>query len=192
MVDPSARRVINIGLLVLPLLLAGAIVWLSMSDRESPTVDVEAIGPEFTSIEELAEASQLIVTGTIVDATPGRVLTDPNNPDVGIRTTIFTLDVAESTADDAGDTITIEYETSLLDGTPTTIDGIAPPVTGETGLYFLIAGPSDDYPHHAIVNHQGRYLLQDDRTLTALSPDALSQAVAESYPFAIDQIDTAN
>ena len=151
--------------LVVPLAVSVAVMGLRWSaagpeDEPSP-IDITSTAPSFTSVDELAAASHLVVVATVIVAEPGRVITDPTDPTVGVQTTLYQLAVEEVLIGSVPGLLVLEHETSLLDGTMITVDGAPPPEAGERGLYFLITEPEAEFPHHAIINHQGRALVID-------------------------------
>jgi hypothetical protein len=141
-------------------------------------VDVEASGPRFTSLDDLAEASDLVVVGTIAAAGEGRVITDPADPEAGIRTVLLDVDVEQVITGRPPDRLVIEHEAALLDGTPITVGGVGPPPPGERGLYFLVAGGSDALPYHAFVGTQGRYSLADRGLAPVDGEDPVAVSIA--------------
>lgn len=166
------RRLAGFMVLLAPILIVVAVLLLrGPSGTGTAPVDVSATGPRFDSIEDLVAASDVVVMATVVETSAGRIITDPTDLRSGIQTTIFTLEVAESMGLDTPATITVEYETALADGTPITVDGILPPTLGERGLYFLIGRRSAEFPHHTIINDQGRYPFDEDGSLLALNDD---------------------
>ncbi|MEM9565549.1 MAG: hypothetical protein AAGA93_23200 [Actinomycetota bacterium] len=114
-------------------------------------IDVVASGAEPATAEDLLAAGDLVIVATIASAEPGRSITDPQDPEAGIRTTLFELSVVETLTPGAGlDALVVEHETALLDGTPITVNGIAPPTVGQLGLYVLLGGSGAAFPHHAL------------------------------------------
>ncbi|MEM8620447.1 MAG: hypothetical protein AAGF73_12080 [Actinomycetota bacterium] len=137
---------------------------------DDPTREsVTASGPEFSSIGEMAAASDVIVEGTIVAADDGRRITDPADPESGVVTRLYELQVAEVYQGDAGDFVLVEQEDALLDGTPIVVNGMLPHEIGDVGFWFLVVGDSEEFPFTAVVNQQGRLLIgPDDRIDGAL------------------------
>ncbi len=164
--------------IAIPVVIGASVLWLHWPDSEpdSPSINITSVGPAFTALEDLAAASDLVAVGTIGSVASGRTITDPANPDAGIRTTLYTLRVETVLAGQASGTITIEHETALLDGTPITVDGAEPPASGERGLYFLVAGRGAGFPYHAVIGAPGRYLI-DGHTLVSSGADSLSRTL---------------
>lgn len=152
---------------LVPLAIVAAVVWSRSgappahddngieSSVLSP-VDVLADEPAFSSVSALAQASDLVIVGTVTADGPGRSISDPTDPETGIRTTVFEVRVDEVLRGEAGATITVEHETTLIDGTPITINGTPPPRRGEEAVFFLIAGEGGDFPHYAVNTSAGR------------------------------------
>ncbi|MEL6982814.1 MAG: hypothetical protein AAFO29_10360 [Actinomycetota bacterium] len=195
-VDPSMAPPSSVWrqrmLMIAPAVVAAGLAMLlwpgSGGDDESPsevtasdgvpagvaTVDVVATGPVLTTIEELLAAGDVVVIATVAATEPGRAITDPQDPTSGIRTSLFELAVEEVVvgaveAAEAG-TIVVEHETALLDGTPITVNGIAPPIVGQRGLYVLVDGSGSAFPHAALVTADSWGTLDGDR-LSAPSGD---------------------
>jgi hypothetical protein len=168
----------------------------SVADRAGPDlepVDLMSSGPTFDTLDHLLAAADIVVVATVTDAELGRAVTDPDQPTSGIRTTLFELRVEEVLAGSAPDRLILEHETALLDGTPITVDGVGPPVVGERGLYLLLAGSGEGFPHHALVGSQGRAPLAEGGQqraadtgragpLDGLSIDELTLAISAREP----------
>ena len=166
--------------------LAAVVAWWVWPDGEdappssgqgAAPVDIASSGPAFTTVDELAAASDLVVVATVARVDDGRVLTDPTDPDTGIRTSLLRLDVEDTLAGTAPATVVVEHEAALLDGTPITVDGVAPPRSGQRSVLFLVASGDPGVPYHAVVGPQGRYDLRGD-DLVAVVADPLAEEVA--------------
>jgi hypothetical protein len=176
------RRGLEGAALAIPILAgAGWLGLLAVSDDGGgppEAVAVHAAGPTYTTLADLVAASDLVVVATVTELADGRTLTDPADPDAGIRTRLVTVEVSQVLAGTAPAPLVIEEEAALLDGTPIVVNGVEPSRRGDRGVYFLVAGGTADAPYHALVNEQGRYLVAG----TGLRPagtDALSQHLAE-------------
>ena len=144
--------------------MAGFVWWLAgdsgdSGDRTSrggrDPVDLVADEPEFSRVEEMAAASDVVVHALVVEVQPGRTLTDPQRPDAGIVTELVQLDVVDSAAPGAPSDLIVEQEATLLDGTPVTVNGAEPLRLGDEGVAFLVAGGDVDQPFAALVSSHG-------------------------------------
>ncbi len=186
--DRSAAAAANTGRgrqaawLALPVVIAalvGLARWTS-SETEPTALDLTSSGPSYATVEEMAGASDLVVIATIVAAEQGRSIGDPTNPDAGITTTLYRLDVEQLLAGQASRGIIVEHESALADGTPISINGTSAPTVGHRVLLFLIAGQSEAFPHHAIINEQGRYEIGGQRIVAATSHSLASEVEGTS------------
>ena len=152
-----------------PLIIVAVVVFSRTADSIEPIepVDLAATEPIFDSADALAEASDLVIVGTVIAAGPGRSISDPADPTAGIQTTVFEVMIDELVRGETvngetvhgetvqADALTIEHETGLIDGTPITINGTAPPAIGDQAVFFLIAGDGENFPHFAINTTSG-------------------------------------
>jgi len=148
-------------------LIAGAALFAAVSlagsgDDSVDPLAVRADGPRFETVEELIEASELIVEGTVVAVDDGRSISDPSDPDAGIRTSLARLDIVDVFKGAARDVVIVEQEAALLDGTPIVVNGLQPNEIGQSGFWFLVEGPNDEFPYVALVNEQARVLVSDE------------------------------
>lgn len=166
-------------------LVAGAL-WLGVSVRADERagaprrdpVAVEAWGPAFTSLDELRAASDLIVLGEVTGVAEGRTITAPGDPAAGIRTRLLTVEVTRALQGAVPSVVVVEEEAALLDGTPIVVNGMAPGAVGDRGVYFLVAGSDPAAPYHAVVNEQGRYLVDGVQLRPAAADDPLAARLA--------------
>lgn len=135
--------------------------------------------PSFSSVGELVAASDQVVLAEIVGEAPGRTLSTPGDPDAGVRTRLLELRVVAVLVGQERETIVLEEEAALLDGTPVVVDGVRPAEVGERGVFFLVAGGSEAAPHHALVGPQGRFLVVGD-ALESAGDDPLSRSIADA------------
>jgi hypothetical protein len=164
---------------VLPVLLvvitAGvAVVLLARGgdgDQPAPAF-VEATGPRFESVAEMADRADLVVEGTAVALDRGRTITDPFVEDAGVVTQLVQVDV------DGEDPVIVEQESALLDGTPIAVNGLAPVAVGDGGFWFLVQGESDEFPYTALVNHQGRIVVEGGVPRTVVGDPVLDADLA--------------
>jgi len=153
------------------LVLAVAIygLWTLRSDSDvagQPPLPISAVGETYGSLADLADAADLVVDGTIVAVDDGRTLTDPADPTAGFSTALFQLDVAHVLIGSPTRTVIIEQEAALLDGTRIAVNGLTANRVGDSGIWFLVRGP-DDLPYLAIVNEQGRLLVDGAGSVTS-------------------------
>jgi hypothetical protein len=174
------RRWLEIGALVVPVLVGAGwlgVLVVSGGDDGPDPVAVEASGPTFGSLAELVAASDLVVLAEVTAIADGRTITDPADPTAGIRTRLVTVEVVRPLVGDPPVVLVIEEEAELLDGTPILVNGVEPSRQADRGLYFLVAGQVPDAPYHALVNEQGRYLVEGS-ALRPASDDPLSIQLA--------------
>ena len=162
--------------LLLPLVAAAVVLVLRWPNSSPKSVDVAASGPQYSTVEELVAASDLIVLGRVERVDEGRVFTDPADPTAGIRTQLAELAVDQVLEGPPTRSVVVEEEATLLDGTPITVNGASPSTAGQRGVYFLITG-SAETAYHALIGPQGRYLIDGDSLVTA-AQDPLSTSLA--------------
>jgi hypothetical protein len=141
-------------------------------------VAVSSDAPRLGSLEELVAASDLVVRAEVVATEPGRVFGEPGGTAVESR--LVTLEVGEVLSGTAprDDTVLVEEEGWLDDGTPLIVDGAAPSRTGDDGIWFLVDVGDPDAPVHVVVSAQGRYLVDGDGLVGAAGDDRLIAALA--------------
>lgn len=176
MTDTTPGRLALWAPLAIPLVIAAIVTWIRWPESPPEPVEVTSNSLTYTTLDDLVAASDLIVIGVVDNAAPGRAISDPTNHSAGIRTTLYTLRIDTTLAGASHNTVTVEHETALLDGTPITIDGVEPPQPGERALLFLVAGTTNDFPHHAIIGTQGRYPIKGS-TITSLTNDPLGHSL---------------
>lgn len=175
---PSAFAVLPVA--VVALAVAGFVVWSTRDDDvAAPTsvapVAVTAAGPSFATVAELAAASDRIVVVAVEAVGAGRTIADPGDPDAGIVTQLVTARVERALDDGATGTLVIEQESTLLDGTPIVVNGLPPLTAGDQGVAFLVAGDSEEFPYHALVNEQA-WLPFDGDVIRTTGTDAVRSA----------------
>ncbi|MGB0114539.1 MAG: hypothetical protein WBP59_15065 [Ilumatobacteraceae bacterium] len=155
------------------LVVAATVWWLADSTGESDdsgAVDIVATGRRFDDLAGLVDASDLVVVGTVVDVADGRTLTDPADPDAGLRTQLLQVEVDDVVIGDVSGPLVLEQEATLLDGTPMVVNGVAPLRVGDNGIMFLVRGDTDEFPYAALVNEQG-WVPVLDAALAPIEPD---------------------
>ena len=154
----------------------------------SPPTEVTSDAPRFATLEDMAAASDAVVLAEVVAEADGRTITDPADPERGVRTRLLELEVVEVLVGAVPRPLVLEEEAMLLDGTPVRVDGVAPAGPGDRGVFFLVAGGSDANPHHALVGPQGRFLVDGDDLVPATSSPLGAIWVAAGGPALADAI----
>lgn len=196
---PRAWRWAIPALAVAVAVIAGAVTLARSSDDErsapaSPTttvpadaVEVTSDAPVFSTLQELVDASDLIVRGRITDAERGRWFGEPGAGRIESR--LLTLDVEEVLAGSPeGETssLLVEEEGWTEDGHPLVIDGAVPSQEGDEGIWFLVDTGDRTTGAWIVVNAQGRYLVGEDGLEGARGKDPL---VAELTSGTLDQLE---
>ncbi len=152
-------------------------------EPERPTpVALRSEGPTFRSLDELVDASAVVVLGRVASVSEGRTFAAPRGG--AVRSRVLRLDVGAVLAGpDPGATLAVEEVAELADGTPVTLDGLPPAREGDQGFWFLAASADRSVPYLAAVGPQGRYLRRteepgDDRLVGAADEDGLVRAAA--------------
>lgn len=167
------RSIVMFGPVLLVIIAAiGAVVWwpAGPDDPVAEPVSIVADGPRFATLEELVAASDLVVRATVTRVDEGRRITDPADPNSGIRTQLAAVTVDDVLVGTQDGTLLVEQEAALLDRTPVRVNGVDPLRVGDRGLMFLVRGTSDEFPYTALVNEQGWLPIVADR-LAPLDPD---------------------
>jgi hypothetical protein len=143
---------------------------------EPEAVEISSDAPSFTSLDQLVEASDLIVRGRVTDTERGRWFGDGSTSS-RIQSRLVTLDVEEVIAGNvpSGElgSLLLEEEGWLEAGAPLVVDGAAPSAVGDEGIWFLVDPGDDTTDALIVVNAQGRYLLDGDHVTGAEGGDAL-------------------
>jgi hypothetical protein len=149
----SVHRIVP---MVLVLAIAGFAGWsLVRADDDQAPVEVRADGPRFDELEEMGEASDLVVDATVVAIDDGRTITDPTDPTAGFTTWLIELEVNETLRGPSRDVVILEQEATLLDGAPIVVNGMKPAELGQRAVWFLVAGDGEQFPYFAVINEQG-------------------------------------
>ncbi len=167
-----ARVLASIGVvaLLVPIVVSGvvAIVGLARGDDVPDPVELNSDSPTFTSLDELVEASDLVVVASVADVSEGRTLTAPDDPDAGFRTRLVELDVSRALVGEPPTPLVVEEPAELLDGTPVVVDGLEPLAEGDQAVWFLVAGEGPTQPYYAVVNGQGRVVADVGNVIEAV------------------------
>lgn len=148
---------------------------------EPEVVAVSSDAPSYRSLLELMEASDVVVRATVVGAEHGRWFGD-GQEGTRVQSRLVTLQVDQTLAGVAAssETILVEEEGWLDDGTPISVDGAAPSRVGDDALWFLVDGGDPELGAYVVVNAQGRYLVTNDDSLSGADrPDPLIDRLAD-------------
>lgn len=140
----------------------------TVTAERQPAVEVESDAPRFTTLDEMAAASDAVVRAEVVASERGRWFGD-GAEGTRIQSRLVTLRVTDVVAGVAPPTATVlvEEEGWLEDGAPLVVDGAAPSRVGDEGVWFVLDGADRDVGAYVVVNAQGRYLVAGDgRTLS--------------------------
>jgi hypothetical protein len=111
-----------------------------------------------TSLAELIDASDTVVIGRVLSTQRGRLVAGERGS--GFVTRLVRLQVDEVLAgEEPGEELIVEEPGWLTDGSPIAVNGVPGSVEGDLGIWFLIRGTDPDAPYFAVVNDQGRYLV---------------------------------
>jgi hypothetical protein len=165
------------ALALLPLLaLVGAVLSVTRDDASVPApgptipqagldagtaVVVSSAGEvRYPDLGSLVAASDAVVIARVSATERGRLLADEPSGTGGIVTRLVRLEVEEVLAGvDPGAEITLEEPGWLIDGAPVAVDGVAGSAPGDLGVWFVVRGDDETFPYWAVVNAQGRYLV---------------------------------
>jgi len=136
---------------------------------------------DFSSLDEMGAASDLVVEADVVAVERGRLVGEPGEG--GVISRIVTLAVADVIrGDTTASTVIVEEEGWLPDGTPIIVDDVEPSVVGDHGVWFLDAldaPDAADVPAYLVINSQGRMLERGDRVEGGDQSDALVRALQQ-------------
>lgn len=136
---------------------------------------------DFSTLEEMTAASDLVVEAEVVAVERGRLVGEPDEG--GVISRIVTLAVADVISGDPGadpSTIIVEEEGWLPDGTPLIVDDVEPSAVGDRGVWFLDAlddADRADLPGYLVINSQGRLLERNHRVVGGDQTDPLVLAI---------------
>jgi hypothetical protein len=131
------------------------------ADRGPAPVVVSSTGEaRYPDLPSLVAASDTVVIARVIATGRGRVVADDPSGGAGIVTRLVRLEVDEVLAGvDPGAEVVVEEPGWLLDGAPVLVDGVAGSTVGDLGVWFLVRGGDEAFPYWAVVNAQGRYLV---------------------------------
>ncbi len=150
---------------------------LRSGDDDPAAIELASSAADFSSVDDLVAASDLVVVATVTDIADGRQITAPADPDAAVVTRLLVLEVSDVLAGSIDGDVIVEEPATLGDGTPVVVDGIESLDVGGEAVWFLVGGDAETMPYYAVVNRQGRYAIAGD-TLQPASVDPLSTRLA--------------
>ena len=139
----------------------------STTTPTSPSTSVLAVvatsAYHFDALDGLVAASDLVVTGEVVETARGRLVGDADNGGVVSRIVTVRVDrVLVAGVEPVSGFVLVEEEGWLADGTPIMVDDVTPSAVGDHGVWFLDTISDGDVTTHLVINSQGRYLAEED------------------------------
>ena len=188
------RRVVVGSVVLVIVVIAAAVALTYRSSDDSPSAESKApfaltssTRHQFTDLDQLANASDLVVVGRVVADEEGRVFgAKAAGQSAAIRSHVLTLEIDEvlraaggvaPTSNSARPVVLVEEEHSLTDGTPVTVDGMRRSRAGDRGVWFLVASGDPEFPGYAVINSQGRYLYEHGRVRGGDRSDRLVKSI---------------
>lgn len=111
-----------------------------------------------STLAELVGASDSVVIGRVLGTGRGRLVAGSSGG--GIVTRLVRLQVEEVLAGaEPGDELVVEEPGWLTDGTAVAVNGIPGSEVGDLGIWFLVRSTDPEAPYYAVINDQGRYLV---------------------------------
>jgi hypothetical protein len=175
------QRALGIWLPVVLCVVAGGVAAAVLARQTDPTpvrapLDVQAQSIfAFTTIGEMTAASDLVVVGSVAAVAEGRLIGSPGG--TSVRSQFTTITVQRVLAGVAPAAVVIEEEAALADGTPITVNGVAPSEVGDRAVWFLDQLEGEESPVYLVINSQGRVLDEGGRAVGGDQRDALVQAI---------------
>jgi hypothetical protein len=138
---PSRLHPFTILAIVTMVVLVGLTIRTALGDgpATSQPVRLSSSGAAFTTLDELIDASDVVVIGRAVSVAPGRLFAAGDS--AGFVSQISMIEVGAVLAGpDPGATIALEEEATMPDGRSVIVDGLRPTHVGDQGIFFLIRG----------------------------------------------------
>lgn len=176
-----------VPLLIVAVVAVGvAVAYFAQDDATPEPVDVRSDATGFENVEDLAAAADLIVEGAVVAVEDGRVISGSTDSNTGIRTQLAQVEVqliAETTGE-VPPIVVVEQEAGLLDGTPITVDGVAPLEIGQHVILLLVSGDSEEFPYTTPLSSQAVFYIADDagELVSAADPTGVIGALYHDLP----------
>jgi hypothetical protein len=185
--------VVVVGALVLvPVLLAvvvGIVVSRSGSGNDGAaveTVDLDAVDSiPVGSVADMVGAADCVLRGEVVHTEPGREVGN------GLRSRLVQIQVGQALAGECPSGTVVVEEEGWLDDTEVTVEGWPGSIEGDDGVWFLLAGTSDELPYASTVSVNGAPRWRDGDSVapasapqwlqdaTSAGPDALAASVRQ-------------
>jgi hypothetical protein len=132
------------------------------SAADEPPLEVASDAPRYATLDDLAAAADLVVTGEVEGIDRGRTFGQPGGAAIVSRlVTLRVDDVLTGTMPSEASNVLVEEEGWLDDGRPVAVDGAAPTEVGDRGIWFLVDVHDPEMPVYTVVNAEGRYLFGD-------------------------------
>ena len=133
----------------------------SSTTTEPAPVEVSSDAPRLTTLDQLVDASDVVVRGVVTDTQRGRWFGDGSNgPRIRSRLVTLRVDrVLAGTGVEPGSTVLVEEEGWTEEGAPLVVDGAAPSADGDDGIWFLVDPGDATTGARIVVNAEGRYLV---------------------------------
>jgi hypothetical protein len=129
-------------------------------DQGAPVVISSSGEVRYPDLPSLVAASDTVVIARVTATEQGRLIADGPSGGAGIVTRTVRLEVDEVLAGvDPGAEVVVEEAGWLPDGSPVVVDGVPGSTVGDLGVWFLVRGTDESSPYWAVVNAQGRYLV---------------------------------
>lgn len=154
-------------------------------DRQ-PVAVAASPAERFATVEALVAASDLVVRGTVVDLSRGRVVGSPGGASIESRIVGVAIDDVLAGPTPPGATVMVEEEGFLADGTPIALNGSRPPEVGDVGVWFLQRLDDPELAAYLITGTQGRFVVGPGGAVEGSDPD--DPVVAELAGAGLDVI----
>lgn len=157
-------------------------------DEGSATSDTGATGVDLDAVDTVAVASLTDMTAASDCVLEGEVEHTERGRAVGqeLVSRLVRIRVDEALAGDCpSGTVVLEEEGWLVDGTPVTVQGWPGSAEGDVGVWFLVAGRSDELPYASTVVTAGAPRWRDGVSVAPESAPEWLRAVLGQGPEAL-------
>jgi len=153
-------------------------------------VEIASGAPAHTTLDELLDASDLVVRARVTSTERGRVFVEPGD-EAAIESRLVALEVTETLrgAEPPPEILVEEEGWLAASGAPLVVDGLVPSAEGDDAVWFLVdpsADPQEPTPF-VTTNAQGRYLVVDGRLLGPGGDDALVTRIEALTPAELEE-----